>query len=121
MLGFGIEADHYGLARRFNFACVGVGNDLQQLETSVVDGLAPGTDHQILSEIERRKIRAVHIGYHRFHAFPVNFPIGYRFEETGLTRIIKRKIYRVIDMSQNIDVVESDFDRCDMVKFRQRG
>ena len=101
----GVEAHHHRAAYRLELACRTVHHHLQHVETLVVQIFHLRFHHYALGAINRGYKVAVDIGYHYVELSPV-VCAAYCVEILRFAYIEIRKIHRVVQMPEHIEVVK---------------
>jgi hypothetical protein len=76
-----------------------------------MDFLASGEHLYLLPEKDRMQIGAVNVGDNGFHGAPLDSTLHDGIEEVSLPGVVKREIYGIVQVSEDVDVVEAQLRR----------
>ena len=108
---FLVKPGHDGMGNALDVAGDAVDDTLFHFETAFRDGIDGGDNLKLLVEIGGRKETDVDVDNHDRNVVPVDQASHYSFEIVYFTKVEKRYVNAVVEVTHHVDVVESELQR----------
>lgn len=112
----GIESRHDGDARAFHFSGLGVDHTLRHPETAPRHACHLGEYGYRFGDVGRREEVAIDVYDHYVDSLPIDSARHYLREIARLAEVEQCDVDGIVEMSEHIEVVESQLHRSDVAK-----